>query len=94
MQKTIEIKSITSFTVGTSHYIKYIEPYENMDDGVIYFEYCEYFTRFGKVMLEPRRKPLSVGFQWQMFQMLFEWHFDVFNLIGKGLAVSIHDELS
>lgn len=30
-------------------------------------------------------------FQITQFQKLFEWHLDVFRLIDKGLAVSIHD---
>ena len=32
-----------------------------------------------------------VGHQFEMFNKLFSWHFDVFGLIGKGLAISIHD---
>lgn len=86
-EKIIEVKSFTAHTVGTSYYVKYIEPYTNMDDGLIYFEYCEHFNRFGKVMLEPMRKPMSVGSQLEMFQMLFQWHFDVFRLIEQNLAV-------
>ena len=29
--------------------------------------------------------------QYDMMAKLFEWHFDVFDLINKGLAVNIHD---
>jgi hypothetical protein len=41
---------------------------------------------------------LTIGFseamvapQYDMFQKLFEWHFDVFGLIEKGLAININN---
>lgn len=36
-------------------------------------------------------KANHVGFQYQLFQKLFEWHFDVFRLIKQGLAININD---
>ena len=35
-------------------------------------------------------KPLCDYFTWEIMQKLFEWHFDVFGLIEKGLAIDIN----
>jgi len=86
--KDIEIGS-TSGEDGGTYYVKFIEPYGNMEDGIIYFEYSSQFDRFGKIMQSPMRKPLGVGGQLQMFQMLHSWHFDTFGLIEAGLAMPI-----
>lgn len=85
-QKIIEVKTF-EYSEGNTHIVKYVEPYGNMENGIITFEYSEQFDRFGKAMLSPYRKPLGVGGQLQMFQKLFEWNFDVFNLIPQGLAI-------
>lgn len=33
-------------------------------------------------------------FPWGLINQLFEWHFDVFGLIEKGLAIDINEQLS
>lgn len=75
---------------GNTYELKYQEPYTNMEDGIIIFSYSEKFRRFGKVMLQPYKQPLGIGFQLDMFQQLVKWHFDIFGLIESGEAVDYH----
>lgn len=85
-QKIIDI-NVFSSDEGNEYTVKYLEPYTNMDDGILTFSYCDKFKRFGKIMLQPMRKPLSVGGQLQMFQKMLEWRFDLFGLIESGEAI-------
>ena len=62
---------------GNTYQVEYTEPYSNMEDGLIQFSYSERYRRFGKVMFKPYRQALGVGFQFDMFQKLIEWHFNL-----------------
>lgn len=51
-----------------------------------------FYTPIQKSMVRVKEDVVPLHFsQYDAFQCLFEWHFDVFGLIDKGLAVSIHD---
>lgn len=43
---------------------------------------------FNLLKREPRYEYCQLVNQLEMFQKLFEWHFDVFDLIPKGLAIN------
>ena len=58
-------------------------------DKVMVFGYSARFDRFSIQELNPT-KPLGVGYQLEMFMKLFEWGFDVFNLIENGEAININ----
>ena len=43
------------------------------------------------ILSNPRDKEKLNCKQFEAFQKLFEWHFDVFGLIEKGLAINLND---
>jgi len=46
---------------------------------------------FGMDLPHPIRLDNKIHNQQKLFDKLFEWHFDVFGLIKKGLAISLND---
>ena len=70
---------IVTFPVETS----------NMGTLVYSFTYDPQIRRFA-YRDDTNRRPLGVGFQLDLFQKLFEWHFDVFGLIPLELANDIN----
>ena len=53
------------------------------------FTYDPFLRRF-LTRIESERAPIGVGYQLDMFNKLFEWHFDVLNLIPEKLALNIN----
>ena len=70
---------IVTFPVETS----------NMGTLVYSFTYDPKIRRFA-YRDDTNRRPLAVGFQLDLFEKLFEWHIDVYNLIPQGLALDIN----
>lgn len=70
---------IVTFKVETS----------NMGTLVYSFTYDPKIRRFA-YRDETNSRPLGVAFQYDLFQLLFEWHFDVFGLIEQGLAIDLN----
>lgn len=75
---------------GNIHTVRYAVKTGNMGTLVYSLSYDDRFDRFSK-RDETREITLGVGHQLQMFGKLSEWHIDYNNLIGRGLAISIHD---
>lgn len=67
-------------------FCEWVEP----EDEIIRFEYDNRFNRFAK-RSNTRNRPVGVGHQLEMFQKLFQWHFDVFGLIENNLAININE---
>jgi hypothetical protein len=83
----IELNRMRGVTVEPSDYK------ELFDDREAYgckwgFTYSFYFDK--QTMSFYDNQVAGVSPQWDMFQKLIEWHFDVFNLIDQGLAVDIN----
>lgn len=55
------------------------------NNKLLTFTYNSLFQSFNYSL--NKTEALHVGRQWKMFQKLFEWHFDVFNLIQEGKAI-------
>jgi hypothetical protein len=66
--------------------VKYLVETTNMGDLVYSFAYSTNLRRFLS-RNESQKRPLGTAYQLDMFNKLFEWHFDVFGLIDKGLAI-------
>lgn len=58
------------------------------DDGVIHL-YDDDNADETLGMIDPDNLDIC---EWSMVQQLFEWHFDVYGLIGKGLAINLKQE--
>lgn len=70
---------VVKFPVSTSNY-----------GLLIYsFTYDPALRRFA-YRNETHKTPFGMAFQLDLFQKLFEWHFDVDNLIPQGLAIDIN----
>jgi hypothetical protein len=69
--------------------VKYLVPTSNLGTLIYSFTYDPEIRRFA-CRDETRRMSLGVGHQLDLFQKLFEWHFDVFGLIEQGLAIDIN----
>lgn len=68
--------------------VKFISATSN-GESIMTFTYDPDSRRFA-MRDEYLKKPLGIAYQLDMFQKLFEWHFDVFGLIEKGLAIDIN----
>ena len=59
--------------------------FDVLEGGAVYISWCE---------SKESGKPISInqinGWPWRQMVKLFEWHFDVFGLIEKGLAIDIN----
>jgi len=86
--KVIEC-STKEYSGFNEHKISYPIETSNMGTLVYSFGYSERFSRF-RQRDETYSKPLGVGYQKQLFEQLYEWHFDLNNLIPSGLAVDIN----
>lgn len=53
-------------------------------------EYAEHFQEFKCSAMGLDGDEHFAGVNYQLFQKLFEWHFDVFGLINTGLAIDIN----
>lgn len=71
------------------HAVRYAVETTNMGTLVYRFSFDEHFDRFS-AQDETRRLTLGVGHQKQLFEKLYEWHFDIDGLIEKGLAIDIN----
>lgn len=49
---------------------------------------------FGLDLPHPIRVDNKIHNQYKLHQLLFEWHFDVFGLIDRGMAVAIESEVT
>ena len=68
--------------------------YYTSSAGLVEFSYDPEFMTFTMMLRhkdESYKCDLTVNHQLKMFQKLFEWHFDVFGLIGKGLAINMEE---
>ena len=72
-----------NITVNNEDFVPYEHP--TFVEAMIANEYLEYLCEVKADLSQDRILPYSI------FQLLFEWHFDVFGLIPKGLAVDIND---
>ncbi|MFP3835373.1 hypothetical protein [Chryseobacterium sp. SIMBA_028] len=63
----------------TEHKVRYLVETSNMGTLIYSLTYDEHFDRFYHYD-ETRNMVLGVGHQRQMFEKLYEWHFNVFNL--------------
>lgn len=57
------------------------------EEEYVILDGCHNFSsmRFSDLEKDPTRYPYTI------VQKLIEWHYDVFGLIEKGLAISVHD---
>jgi len=69
--------------------VKYVVDTTNIGELIYSFTYSVNFRRFAR-RNESTNRPLGVGYQIDLFQKLFEWHFDVFGLIDEKLAIDIN----
>lgn len=69
--------------------VNYLVPTENLGILTYSFTYDPEIRRFA-FRDETRKTPFGVAFQLDLFDKLFEWHFDVFGLIPNGLAIDIN----
>ena len=70
----------------------YIGLYYTSSVGLVEFSYNPGLMTFTMMRIhkdESYKCDLTVNHQLEMFQKLFEWHFDVYGLINKKLAVAI-----
>ena len=74
-------------------------PSKRLSDEYLNFSYWGENT-IGKGILNEKHKMINLCFisdeivgecPLAIYEQLLEWHFDVFGLIDKGLAISIHD---
>ena len=68
--------------------------YYTSSAGLVEFSYDPLLMTFTMMLRhkdESYKCDLIVNHQLKMFQKLFEWHFDVFGLIGKGLAINMEE---
>jgi hypothetical protein len=79
--------STMKFVESNVYKLKYIVETSNMGSLVYEFSYWKENMRFA-LRDNTREKPLAVARQYQMFQKMFEWHFDLFSLLERGLAVA------
>lgn len=93
VNSTVEIKNFKPILRPLSDLTKMIEvngedfvPYEHSTfvEAMIANEYLEYLCEAKASLAEDRLLPYSI------VQLLFEWHFDVFGLIEKGLAKDLN----
>jgi len=90
MDKVISVKHNTYKLSGTEEFVvKYLVETSNIGDLIYSFSYDPELRRFLK-RDDTRSIPLGIGYQLDMFNKLFEWNFDVFGLIDKGLAIDIN----
>ena len=68
--------------------VKYVVHTSNMGDLIYSFTYDPELTRFAS-RNETHSRPLGVGYQLDLFQLLYQWHFDLEGLIPAGLAIDI-----
>lgn len=59
--------------------LKYHVPTSNMGDLVYSFSYDPNLNRFS-MRNETHKSPLGIAYQLDMFQLLFSWHINLFNL--------------
>jgi len=77
------------YDLGEDFMLKYSVETSNMGTLVHSFTYSPDLRRF-LLRDDTRSKPLGVGHQLDMFDLLHEWHFDTRGLIEKGLAIDIN----
>lgn len=85
----IDCKTNVYLDKHIEHTVRYTQETSNMGTLVNSFTYAEHFNRFSK-RDDTRQITLGIGHQLELFQKLFEWHFDVFRLIEAGLAIDIN----
>ncbi|WP_284460655.1 hypothetical protein [Chryseobacterium sp.] len=74
-----ESKTYDIFASVTAHNVRYLVETSNVGTLIYSLTYDEYLDRFGS-RDETQNRPLGVGHQRQMFEKLYEWHFNVFQL--------------
>jgi len=79
----------TSIGETDTYTAEYVIKTGNMGDLTHHFQYWEQLQRFSKRDVT-RDVTLGTARQLEMFQKLFEYHFDVFGLIEQGLAIDIN----
>lgn len=77
--KIIDCKTKAYSTGAIEHIVRHVIETTNMGTLIYSLKYDEQFDRFS-YRDETREIVLGVGYQLQLFQMLFKWHFNVFNL--------------
>lgn len=63
--------------------------YLNNDKSVSSFSYSSQYRRFID-RNETYGKPYATPYQYDLFEMLYKWKFDIFNLIEKGEAIDVN----
>jgi len=63
--------------------------YLNNDKSVSSFSYSSQYRRFID-RNETYGKPYATPYQYDLFEMLYKWKFDIFNLIEKGEAINVN----
>lgn len=83
----VELAKIAIKSYEISFALKHLNTYSN----IVFFATCEEFgyRGFEFYLSDNRASPLEVN-QLELFQYLFEHHFDVFGLIDKGLAINMN----
>lgn len=76
---------ITNYSLGQNNNNVFIEFTQNDMDLV-----CNYSKKWNHFELKKENKYLLILGQYELYQKLFEWKFDVFNLIEKGLAIDVN----
>jgi hypothetical protein len=88
IDKVISVEHNKYELLGKEDFVlKYVVETSNLGNFIYSFTYDPEIRRFAK-RNETYKQPLGIGFQIDMFNKLFEWHFDVFGLIEKGLAIN------
>jgi len=74
----------------TNHYqIDYLEEYTNTQSQIHRLIYDDSFSRFQHRLITPYEDQLGLSYK-ELDILLLQWHFDVFGLIDKGLAIDIN----
>ena len=63
--------------------------YLNNDKSVSSFSYSSQYRRFID-RNETYGKPYATPYQYDLFEMLYKWKFDIFGLIPQGLAIDVN----
>ncbi|NDV77881.1 hypothetical protein [Dysgonomonas sp. 511] len=69
--------------------LRFLRKTSNMGDLVCSFRYDPELRRFS-MHDDTNRKPLGIAYQIDLFNYLFENHFDIYGLIEQGLAIDIN----
>lgn len=87
------LRPLSDLTKEITHNGKKFVPAERLfDEDEWYKEFGLPNSRERAIEFAERKDRLDLCFPYNWWQLLFEWHFDVFGLIGRGLALPMEEQ--